>query len=145
MESSPRDRDSNFRDMGKLQQWTYWPHLPQFMSQIPELRALVIDALTQDWQGRSMYMFPPFPLLNKVIQKLQAIQDGEIILIVPWWLSQPWFPHLLRLCVWTTLASFHNAETYCHNRVCLGRQVVPSARMEALMQHYQATRLSEKV
>ena len=48
--------------------------LPQFMSPIPEPRALAVDALkTQDWQGRSMYMFPPFPLLSKVIQKLRWI------------------------------------------------------------------------
>ena len=32
--------------------------LPRFMSPIPEPRAL---ALSQDWQGRSMYMFPQFP------------------------------------------------------------------------------------
>ena len=46
-------------------------HLPQFMALVPEPRALAIDALSQDWQGRSMYMFPPFLLLNKVIQKLR--------------------------------------------------------------------------
>ena len=51
--------------------------LPQFISLILELQALAIDALSQDWQGRSMYMFPPFPLLNKVIQKLHATQEGE--------------------------------------------------------------------
>ena len=45
-------------------------HLSWFMSPIPDSRALVVDALSQDWQGRSMYMFPPFPLLSKVIQKL---------------------------------------------------------------------------
>ena len=44
-------------------------------------------------------MFPLFPLLNKVIQKLRTIQTGKVILIAPWWPSQPWFPHLLRLCV----------------------------------------------
>ena len=33
-------------------------HLPRFMSPIPEPRALAVDALSQDWQGRSMYMFP---------------------------------------------------------------------------------------
>ena len=43
-------------------------HLPRLMSPIPEPRALAVDALSQDWQGRSMYMFPPFPLLNKVMQ-----------------------------------------------------------------------------
>ena len=49
--------------------------------------------------GRSMYMFPTFPWLSKVIQKLRSTQTGEIILIAPWWPSQPWFPHLLRMCV----------------------------------------------
>ena len=42
----------------------------------------------QDWQGRSMYMFPPFPLLNKVIQKLQSTQVAEVVLIASWWPSQ---------------------------------------------------------
>ena len=45
-------------------------HLLQFMSPIPEPQALAVDALPQPWQGRSMYMFPPFPLHNEVIQKL---------------------------------------------------------------------------
>ena len=49
--------------------------------------------------GESMYMFPLFHLLNKVIQKLQKTETCEVILIVPWWPSQPWFPHRLRLCV----------------------------------------------
>ena len=39
-------------------------HLLQFMALVPEPRALAIDALSQDWQERSMYMFPPFLLLN---------------------------------------------------------------------------------
>ena len=26
-------------------------------------------------------------------------QEGQVILIAPWWPFQPWFPHLLRLCV----------------------------------------------
>ena len=76
-------------------------HLPRFMSPISNLgpRALAVNALSQDWQGRSMYMFPPFHLLNKVMQKLRSTQVAEVILVAPWWPSQPWFPHLLRLCV----------------------------------------------
>ena len=58
-------------------------HLPRFMSPIPEPRALAVDALSQDWQGRSMYMFPPFPLLNKVMQKLWSTQVAEVILVAP--------------------------------------------------------------
>ena len=74
-------------------------HLPRFMSPIPEPRALAVDALSQDWQGRSMYMFPPFPLINKVMQKLRSTQVAEVILVAPWWPSQSWFPHLLHLNV----------------------------------------------
>ena len=74
-------------------------YLPQFISPVPEPQALVIAALTQDWQVRSMYMFPPFPLLNKVIQKFKTTLTGKVIPIAPWWPSQPWFPPLLRLCV----------------------------------------------
>ena len=74
-------------------------HLPQFMSPIPEPLALAMDALSQDWQGRSMYMFLPFTLLSKVIQKPRATHEAEVILIALWWPKQPWFPHLLRLCV----------------------------------------------
>ena len=66
---------------------------PQFMFPIPEPRAPTIDALLQDWQGRLMYMFSPFPLLSKVTQ------EGEVILIASWWSSRPWFPHLLPLCL----------------------------------------------
>ena len=44
-------------------------------------------------------MFPPFPLLSKVVQKLRSTQVAEVILVAPWWPSQTWFPHLLRLCV----------------------------------------------
>ena len=74
-------------------------HLPWFMSPIPEPQALAVDALSQDWQGRSMYMFPLFPLLKKVIQKLRSIQTAEVILIAPWWPKQSWFPHLHVLCL----------------------------------------------
>ena len=55
-------------------------HLPKFMSLIMP-RALAIDALSQDWQGWLMSMFPPFFLLNKVIKKLRSTQEGEVILI----------------------------------------------------------------
>ena len=118
-------------------------HLPQFMALVPEPRALAIDALSQDWQGRSVYMFPPFLLLNKVIQKLRTTQTGEVILIAPWWPSQPWFPHLLRFSVDHLLRFFlyRRAPTGLY----LKRQVIPSARIEALVQHYQAAGFSREV
>ena len=101
---SPQDRETYLQGLGDNQKSKMFAtvsnsHLPRFMSPIQEPRALAVDALSQDWQGRSMYMCPRFPLLSKVIQKLGSTQTAELILTAPWWPSQSWFPHLLRLCV----------------------------------------------
>ena len=56
--------------------------------------------------------------------------------------------HICSVCLWITLASFPTAETIVTTGVCLhglGRQVVPSAHMKALMQHYQAAGFSKEV
>ena len=112
-------------------------HLPQFMSPIPEPRALAIHALSQDWQGRSMYMFPPLPLLNKSIQKIRSTQEGEVILIAPWWPSQWWFPQLDHPRT-IPVAYFQNRDmSRMASRI--------SPRMEALTQHYQEAGFSKEV
>ena len=118
-------------------------HLAQFMSPVPEPRALAIDALSQDWQGRSMYMFPPFPLLNKVTRKLRTIQTGEVISIAPWWPSQPWFPHLLRMCV-------DHPRFFPYRRDLSQQGYISSDKSShlhawRLMQHYQAAGFSKEV
>ena len=46
--------------------------------------------------------------------------------------------HLLCLCVWTTHASFHSAETYCYNGD------IPRAACRT-MKHYQAAGFSKEV
>ena len=120
-------------------------HLPQFLSPVLEPRALAIDALSQDWQGRSMYMFPPFPLLNRVIQKLRTTEEGEVILIAPWWPSQPWFSTLTTsLCGPPTLLSVLPRPAVTTG-IYVKRQVLPPACMDALMQHYQAAGFSKGV
>ena len=78
------------------------PHnaqLPQFVSPVPHPRALAVDALSQPWDNRWMYMFPPFPILSQVLRKLRNSPQSEAILIAPLWPSRPWFPQLLHLCV----------------------------------------------
>ena len=56
--------------------------------------------------------------------------------------------HICSVCLWITLASFPTAKTIVTTGVCLhglGRQVVPSAHMKALMQHCQAAGFSKEV
>ena len=120
-------------------------HLPQFMSPVLEPRALAVDALSQDRQGRLMYMFPPILLLNKIIQKLQVTQAAKVIMIAPWWSSQPWFPHLLSTPTTTVLSTPPRSTVSAVPGIHLGWKVVPSARMEALMRHYKAAGFSDEM
>ena len=116
-------------------------HLPQFISPVLEPRALAIDAVSHDWQGRSMYLFLPFPLLSKVIQKLRTIQEGELILIAPGGHHNRGFhTYMYYVCVWTT-----HILPYRRDLLSQQRQVIPSAHMESLMQHYQAAGFSKEV
>ena len=73
-------------------------HLPTFVSPLPDPRAWRIDALSFTWTGLWIYQFPPFPLLPEVLQRI-SLTHCQAILIAPAWLSQPWFPLLLRLLV----------------------------------------------
>ena len=122
-------------------------HLPRFMSPIPEPRALAVDALSQDWQGRSTYMFPPFPLLSKVNAEASIHSGGRGNS------SSPLVANSIVVSTSTTslcgtppsspLPS--GSSVPAGPEVRLGRKVVPSARMEALMRHYKAAGFSEEV
>ena len=83
-------------------------HLPRIMSPIPEPRALAVDALSQVWQGRSMYLFPPFPLLSRNFAQQSHsetwLHSGGI-LIAPWWLVNCGF-HTYHVSVWNTPVCF---------------------------------------
>ena len=81
----------------------------------------------------------------EVIQKLRMTREGEVILIAP-------------LVAVTTVVSIHTTSVCgppsiffvppiptVTTGICLERQVVPSAHMEALMQHYQAAGFSRDV
>ena len=119
-------------------------HLPLFMSPIPDPRALAVDALSQDWQGRSMYMFPPFPLLSKVIQKLRATQKAEVILIAPWSAVVSTFTS--SVCGTPVSSSLPSRSSVpAGPEVHLRWNVVPSARIEAPMRHYKAAGFSDEV
>ena len=122
-------------------------HLPRFMSPVLEPRALAVDALSQDWQGWSMYMFPPFPLLNKVIQKIRSTQVAEVILVAPL-VAVPVVvsTSATSLCGTPSGSPLPSGSSVpAGPEVHLRRKVVPSARMEALMQHYKAAGFSDEV
>ena len=80
------------------------------MSPVPEPRALAIDALSQDWQGKSMYMFTPLLVLNSH-SEAQDHPDGR---------GDTHRPLVAITTVVSTPATIEfgssAAETFCHNR-----------------------------
>ena len=122
--------------------------LPQFISPIPEPRALAADALSQDWEGRSMYMFPPFPLLTKVIYSETTVDTGgrsntdSPLVAKTGMVSTP----TLSLCGPATVLSLPpRSPVTTGSEIHLGWKVLPSAHMEGLVRHYKAAGFSDEV
>ena len=122
-------------------------HLPQFMSQILEPRALAVDALSQDWQGRSMYMFPPFPPApqgySETAGNTGGRSDSDSPLVAKTvMVSTP----TSSLCGPSTVLSLPpRSSVTTGSEIHLGRKVIPSARMEVLVRHYKAAGFSDEV
>ena len=72
--------------------------LPLYVSPISDQKALSIDAISIDWNPIHAYAFPPFHLIQTVINKIR-ISQCRIVLIAPLWPDRPWFPELLGLLV----------------------------------------------
>ena len=86
VESPPQNSEPNLRDVGNSSSG-HVCHSPQHpsLSPVPKPRALAIDALSQDWQGRSMYMFPPFPPAQQSHSGAQDHPGGRSDTNTPWW------------------------------------------------------------
>ena len=69
--------------------------LSQYFSYRLDPEALAMDALAQSWEGLSLYAFPPFSLIGRILQKMRQEQVKELVLIAPAWQSQVWYPQLL--------------------------------------------------
>ena len=72
--------------------------LPLYVLPITDQKALSIDAISMDWNRIHAYAFPPFHLIQTVINKIR-ISQCKIVLIAPLWPDRPWFPELLGLLV----------------------------------------------
>ena len=70
--------------------------LPNYFSWVPDPQAMGTDAFSIPWKFNLCYLFPPFPLIQKCIQKIKRDQT-DALLITPVWKSRPWYPLLLEM------------------------------------------------
>nr|ACB38666.1 reverse transcriptase [Daphnia pulex] len=71
-------------------------HLPAFISWFPQPGAMATNAFSVNWKGLSGYIFPPFALIFKCIEKIRR-ERATAVFVCPVWTGQPWFPLLLEL------------------------------------------------
>ena len=72
--------------------------LPSYISRYADPFSVAIDAFSLPWKD-NIYMFPPVPIINKVLSKFIADKVGHGLLICPYWPSQTWFPLILDLLI----------------------------------------------
>lgn len=71
----------------------------RFCSWKPDPEAEHFNAFAINWaQFDLVYMFPPFSLIARCLQKMQA-EGARGWIVVPSWMSQPWMETLLRMLV----------------------------------------------
>ena len=65
--------------------------LPVFFSIRPSPSSSGVNALTQNWDCLYGYAYPPTALIPRVLRKLRLQPTAQILLVAPFWPSQPWF------------------------------------------------------
>ena len=95
---------------------------PQFVSWMPQPGAWVINALSFSWVHLKAYAFPPFSLIKNCLSKVSR-EGSSLILVCPFWTSQPWYPLLLELAsdvpiMFRTHAGLLRSSLGAHHPLC---------------------------
>lgn len=70
--------------------------LPKYVSRKPDPNAFAIDAFSLTWKNEYFFIFPPFSLIPRILQKITE-DKSKAILIAPIWTTQSWWPSLMQL------------------------------------------------
>lgn len=70
--------------------------LPSYMSLYPDPFACAINAFHHVWNGY-VYIFPPFNLISRILQKILRDRTQKVLIIVPIWTTQNWYPKLRKM------------------------------------------------
>ncbi len=84
--------------------------MKDYVSYRPDPGAKHVNAFSLSWKDTYTYMFPPFSVVPRVLQKLHQ-ECADALIILPLWPTQAWFPAALqmatsapvvlpKLCLW---------------------------------------------
>ena len=80
--------------------------LKKFVSFKNDPEALYINAFTISWKHLAFYIFPPFNLVLKCLNKI-IMDNAEGLIVIPRWKSQPFYSLALRMSIGSPLIFFH--------------------------------------
>ena len=75
--------------------------LPRYSSWFPDPYCTFVDSLSFSWKNEIPYLFPPFSLIHRCLQRIRMEQLELVLMIFPLWTSQHWMSQLLQLTVST--------------------------------------------
>jgi hypothetical protein len=64
-------------------------------NQDPE--TISVNAFHHSWVEYQFYAFPPFCLISQVLQKIQKEESGGLVICIPRWTTQSWWPMAMRM------------------------------------------------
>lgn len=73
--------------------------LETFVSWSYDPQSSYTDAFSISWSDFNPYIFPPFSLIGKIINKIVHDNVRNAILVVPFWPCQSWYPLLLSVLI----------------------------------------------
>jgi hypothetical protein len=74
---------------------SFWnAQLPRFVSWRPQPEAMAVNAFSVNWSDFLGYLFPPFSMIPKCLEKISR-EESNAVMICPVWPSQPWYPVML--------------------------------------------------
>ena len=62
----------------------------------------LVNAFSFKWL-ENVYLFPPIPLIDRVLNKFENDKVTNGLIICPYWPSKPWFPKLLEMLIYFPL------------------------------------------
>ena len=71
--------------------------LHRYISWTPDPFCVEVDAFYSSWTDEFPYIYPPFNLLHRCIQKLIQDRVQHVVVVFPLWPTQHWFAPLLEI------------------------------------------------
>lgn len=69
-----------------------------YVSFQPDPEAIAVNAFHMSWKPYLAYVFPPFCLISRILNKIRE-EQATVVAVVPKWPTQIWWPQLVSMLI----------------------------------------------